>query len=455
MRNVSHLRNGQSLYPTQMNRRQQHLGIQSMLSNNMSDHQIDPYYSTNRPSSSSTGSIPRAVSGSPPTNDKPVISHSLGCRCRKSFCLKKYCECYQNDVKCGINCKCINCKNQPDEVIKDLLRRRGNDMTHIPRGQNEFLYSSEVNRKILLPPLYSNTTRPQDVKNASIPPSQYPVQEYRGGINQHRKEELFESNKTNVKENETEKMEIMAALAMTQLSSAPAITPGTPKQNKVPRPVSSTPETAMGQNSNSFRCHGNLSESSEAREKRAPSNDDEEGWLPQMKRRKIASNNDSLPSKSKEGSEQKSSVIALPRARRFVSIPQDDNKNSSSRTIPIRKRPVQNDNQDAVNLQSCRIIGKLPPPLTYRKICSRCGKTRSEHGELGFGNKCVFQDCGRCGAGIQIHLKANKLMGFLCTVSIEEGATPGMAEQYDRNICSLANMAKLKRDASKHRKDSE
>ncbi|KAL0044548.1 hypothetical protein WJX82_000363 [Trebouxia sp. C0006] len=55
------------------------------------------------------------IKARPSAFDPKVIDatqqHSKGCNCRKSRCLKKYCECFQAGVLCTEACRCLDCHN--------------------------------------------------------------------------------------------------------------------------------------------------------------------------------------------------------------------------------------------------------------------------------------------------------------------------------------------------------
>jgi len=66
--------------------------------------------------------------------------HSTGCNCKKSMCLKKYCECFEAAVMCGDQCKCKSCQNfEGSEALEAARlskeRKSGSikTLTHTPR----------------------------------------------------------------------------------------------------------------------------------------------------------------------------------------------------------------------------------------------------------------------------------------------------------------------------------
>ncbi|CAH0725583.1 unnamed protein product, partial [Brenthis ino] len=51
-----------------------------------------------------------------------IRRHNKGCNCKRSGCLKNYCECYEAKIACTSICKCVGCRNV-EETLERARRR--------------------------------------------------------------------------------------------------------------------------------------------------------------------------------------------------------------------------------------------------------------------------------------------------------------------------------------------
>lgn len=72
------------------------------------------------------------------------LRHAKGCSCKKSKCLKKYCECFQAGIPCEkSNCKCHGCKNYVGcEERKNILEHQAKMDA---QQQQQFLQQQQLN----------------------------------------------------------------------------------------------------------------------------------------------------------------------------------------------------------------------------------------------------------------------------------------------------------------------
>ena len=88
---------------------------------------------------------------------------SWTCKCKNSFCLKKYCDCYQNNKFCTSKCKCINCKNV--NIYRGTKKKRKSMKTKITENDTKKISNDSYNKYYYTP----RKNRCQEINDISNP----------------------------------------------------------------------------------------------------------------------------------------------------------------------------------------------------------------------------------------------------------------------------------------------
>jgi hypothetical protein len=60
--------------------------------------------------------IQRLLERRPNAFEKKPKEHGLGCACKKSRCILKYCECFRTNLPCTDRCSCLQCENRSEAL---------------------------------------------------------------------------------------------------------------------------------------------------------------------------------------------------------------------------------------------------------------------------------------------------------------------------------------------------
>jgi hypothetical protein len=435
----------------------------------------------------------------------PSKVHRVGCKCKKSKCLKKYCECFSNGIKCASHCKCENCGNQPTDnlsgnpqgssiqnsVAVNVTLSSDNSIELSP-GRTLHIVSSEEDKA-------SITQRPTSMPSldATLDDDQYSKE----GSSKY--QEIKKNPTTAVAETPRRtsdndmKLDFLATLATSALDTLNADAKDAAKKRQISREedwltMDGNENERMDQQEASLKRHRSSSDGMDPRKRYMSEQQEQQRHhyeqnvhqyqAPQAYHDQYVRHHrqyeergghsayhqqsshhhqqhhhwpgvqHQLDSRSfaPRGQHGHSQGAPHPQAIRpqfsRYQPPQHQNPVSKYTTMPTSETAAHVPDNISTALATAQLKNRLPKGLTYRKVCSHCGRQRAEHGEFGFGNKCPFTTCGRCGADQEQHRKNSGTctMGVYCTLTEEDGAKKGASDKYDAVLADLAARAEVR-----------
>lgn len=113
----------------------------------------------------------RALPAEPSSN-----AAAAGCSCKRSKCLKRYCECFAADVACTSTCKCLDCGNleaysadrqrkrqKHSEVLKVLEEKRRAPLGQLESTKGTTTHAEETPRTVTTPKTSLESEEPKPV----------------------------------------------------------------------------------------------------------------------------------------------------------------------------------------------------------------------------------------------------------------------------------------------------